>query len=681
MDRENVEIGEIIKYRRSKRIKKSKKIKRAKSNKNSKPAKRIKRRSKNNKKVKSRRSKRIKRRSKKNKKVKPEKNDGNIVLKDYQINSIYKIVESNKFQHGLLLWWMMGTGKTIGGLTFVMNYPGKKVNIICPKNIIFMWKNELEKFPSIDPNLISFFDYDEPDKIFNKPTYIDEIIVVDEAHRIVPIIKKRDILISMKLLSTSLKILLLTGTPIYNDTSDLSYLVNLAANNTILPYNSTEFTNRFYKINKQRSAFVGYSVSIMSNITRAKDMLFNVLTPAVMLTAVINPSAADKFVQENNPVSVITGKGPASKKAFLTTAYGIVFLSVVFDYIKVLIDYKIEDYKYLDTELLVNTIQPYVSYYKNEEDDENFPSVSNYTILVPYSPYQLDRWMQITQGMLDIQNIKDLKITSAEDAEFYSGKLNIDQYKNNGVAIGNFKDQQNNKYSPKFEKIYEKAKGKRAVFYSSFVENGILIFKEFLESKGEKPMYFSLDITDTVKNEILENFKNGINNFILLHPSYTEGITIFGAEQIHMIEPIGSVPKKDQVIARVVRFKSHEHLEQSKRHVDIFQWGCEMETWVDKLNKTAASIKNWYKFSPEVFYTDKSYLKFSQNVTPDSIVLKEEVINRKNINSMAEIIKKLSYNEHISCCINVPSGEQDSECMVKHKMHCNEKNTTDVKDV
>ena len=69
--------------------------------------------------------------------------------------------------------------------------------------------------------------------------------------------------------------------------------------------------------------------------------------------------------------------------------------------------------------------------------------------------------------------------------------------------------------------------------------------------------------------------------FLLLHPIYTEGITIFGAEQIHILEPIPNLSKKEQLIARVVRYKSHDHLPPEKRHVDIYQWSCEITSILD----------------------------------------------------------------------------------------------------
>lgn len=49
-----------------------------------------------------------------------------IILKDYQVTPIYNLTARNKEQHGLLLWYMMGTGKTLIALSYLLNFPKKK---------------------------------------------------------------------------------------------------------------------------------------------------------------------------------------------------------------------------------------------------------------------------------------------------------------------------------------------------------------------------------------------------------------------------------------------------------------------------------------------------------------------------------------------------------------------------
>ena len=110
------------------------------------------------------------------------------------------------------------------------------------------------------------------------------------------------------------------------------------------------------------------------------------------------------------------------------------------------------------------------------------------------------------------------------------------------------------------------AKGKRAVFYSSSMEAGSKLFMLFLQDQEIEYIFLDNGITVQKMNSILEEFKNR-TVFLIIHPVYTEGITIKGAEQLHLMEPIWSFSKKQQVLARVARYRSHTHLPKTDRHV------------------------------------------------------------------------------------------------------------------
>ena len=114
-----------------------------------------------------------------------------IILGNHQIEPIYKLTSSNTSQYGLLLWYMMGTGKTLIALSYLLNFPNKKVNIICPEDLIFVWENEINKIPQIK-NKIVFHSFEKSHTFLNKNTYKDEIIIIDEAQHLIPIIKLKE---------------------------------------------------------------------------------------------------------------------------------------------------------------------------------------------------------------------------------------------------------------------------------------------------------------------------------------------------------------------------------------------------------------------------------------------------------------------------------------------------------
>ena len=93
-------------------------------------------------------------------------NNEEVILTDYQERMIHETV--NSCAHGLLLWWKMGTGKTIATITLLMNYNNDAI-IICPRNLHNTWKIELKKVGRMK-NKIKFIFYDELNLLFEMDT-------------------------------------------------------------------------------------------------------------------------------------------------------------------------------------------------------------------------------------------------------------------------------------------------------------------------------------------------------------------------------------------------------------------------------------------------------------------------------------------------------------------------------
>ena len=72
---------------------------------------------------------------------------------------------------------------------------------------------------------------------------------------------------------------------------------------------------------------------------------------------------------------------------------------------------------------------------------------------------------------------------------------------------------------------------------------------------NNKPANLSLLPVD---EKFTYNFKKN-GGYLLLHPSYSEGISIYGADQLHILEPINNLSKRDR-ITFFDKFNSLEHL-------------------------------------------------------------------------------------------------------------------------
>lgn len=598
-----------------------------------------------------------------------------LVLNKHQIEPTYKLIYKCKEQHGLLLWYMMGTGKTISALTLIFNYPKKDVLIMCPKDLTFVWKNELKKIKL--NNKITFLNY-ECDVTTQKLEKIKgKILILDEIQHLVTKLKiGNDISKKMSLLKGSCKTLALTGTPIYTQVTDLSYIINIVSGKSLVPINYTEFKYEYYKVVKTRSIIFGQIIPLISTLSSFTAAFFTLKGGVFQFNDIfLNNNSIIKrgidffsFPGERDLHFGFLKNALERNKKLKTVLTGVRYetiilaslftLAISFKLFLLFANYKMDELRKLDTKKLVDKIKDYTLYYRVPDNTDLYPSQKRIYKVVDYSSWQLDAWIKLTQSYADTKFIKDLNIKENEDVEYYSKKLNMDVYKNNGILIGNLSSSKD-EYSPKFHEILQTAKGKRAVFYSSFTNNGICKFREFLKSKNIKHLYLDSGISNDTKTAVLQEFKD-TTTFLLLHPSYTEGITIAGAEQLHLIEPITLLSKKEQVISRVVRYMSHTHLPKNERHVVIYQWYCENKSFLSKINKFASSVKNWIKLAPEAFYTF-NYTNFEQDLTPDSLVIKEEQINIENDKGLTKYLQEKNKTS-INCCIKFPSRSQQATC-------------------
>jgi hypothetical protein len=338
------------------------------------------------------------------------------------------------------------------------------------------------------------------------------------------------------------------------------------------------------------------------------------------------------------------------------------------------LDYVRNDFKDLNVEKFVDVAQNYVMYYTVNVGENGYPSVSKHTRIVSYTWYQLKIWLELTHGDLPLERVIELEVTAKDDASSHTHELDFNTYMSFGVAIGNLHDKKENldkngmpdprkkvKYSDKFTQIHNTARGKRAVFYSQFTTAGALLLQQYFIDNDVPVLYIDYNKDSKNVTKILDEFKAARGQcFLILHPKYTEGISILGAQQMHLIEPIRTNSMCDQIIARVVRFMSHAHLPPEEQHVDVFQWGCNMDGPVNYLAKMYASVQMWYTLKVPMLYTEQ-YNMMSQNHTPDAIVLRSASTSANESQALTAAFMENEFNDP-ECCIIYPSESQKAEC-------------------
>jgi superfamily II DNA or RNA helicase len=168
-----------------------------------------------------------------------------------------------------------------------------------------------------------------------------------------------------------------------------------------------------------------------------------------------------------------------------------------------------------------------------------------------------------------------------------------------------------NKYSPKIVSMYNNIKinhkNQISLVYSTFLDSGLLSFVKYLElnnyisysdnSDSEKLHYaiFSGQQTSEEKENIIkicnseENKHGELISILLISKSGAEGLDLKNVRSVHIMEPYWNYSLIEQIIARAVRYKSHELLPKEEQNVQTYIYLSDYNS--DFLKKEKDKIK------------------------------------------------------------------------------------------
>jgi hypothetical protein len=299
-------------------------------------------------------------------------------------------------------------------------------------------------------------------------------------------------------------------------------------------------------------------------------------------------------------------------------------------------------------------------------------------------------WIKMTMRTLKAKELLGLgTVSTIQEATMFGEVLDLDTYLDKGRMIGNYieiageaippaVDENGDEvkqgyqaaqtviYPPKFKKILDQIHLSRvpSVVWSNFYEDGLLGFDKYLAShvSADFAIYRYLPddagMDNTQRQQTLRNFEvdsiQGKPCILLLHPIYLTGLTIKGANALHIMDPLLIYPNKEQLMARVVRMGTHGELHTSRdlnddrtvllpnerKYVRFFQWYASNESIGGYFKTWIHSVKHWWKSQKHIWYGDRE-LQFKQDLSPDSIILKNEHDTVSNINNVVSKIAKM----------------------------------------
>jgi SNF2 family DNA or RNA helicase len=211
-------------------------------------------------------------------------------------------------EKGVVLHHSLGSGKTKTFLKAVQRYqeenPKKRALVIAPASLVTNVDKELQKHHiTIDKNRLDVMSYE---KAVNEAHHLRKnhyaIAVADEAHRLRNTNTKR-VKELRDIISGADHRLLATATGNYNKLSDISALVNIAANDNVLPEDSKKMEDKYTKDETIKPSFknrlLGAKPEVVKTLDRKKELRDILQQYVSFYDSKDDPKARDHFPEKH----------------------------------------------------------------------------------------------------------------------------------------------------------------------------------------------------------------------------------------------------------------------------------------------------------------------------------------------------------------------------------------------
>jgi HAD superfamily hydrolase (TIGR01662 family) len=124
----------------------------------------------------------------------------------------------------------------------------------------------------------------------------------------------------------------------------------------------------------------------------------------------------------------------------------------------------------------------------------------------------------------------------------------------------------------------------RGVVYSAFLGTGIEPVTRELERRGIRYNTFTGSESDVDRKRAVDEYNGGHTPLLLVSGAGAEGLDLKGTKHIAIMEPHWHEEQLKQVKARGIRYKSHAHLPEHERHVEVQRFHTVPQAgWFDRL--------------------------------------------------------------------------------------------------
>ncbi|MFZ8848224.1 MAG: SNF2-related protein [Minisyncoccia bacterium] len=261
----------------------------------------------------------------------------------------------------------------------------------------------------------------------------------------------------------------------------------------------------------------------------------------------------------------------------------------------------------------------YVNYYFPDETELKRPKASYENIEVPFTKEQEEKFREYVRKMENrvyemlLQNKKDKEI--AKNILLYFQKLRL--ISNNIRHVDpNISEEEIAFKTPKLFAVLKKVKEildedpeHQVVIYSNFKDNVIKPLSVALTKLGLEHEIFTGEQTQSQRKKAIENIINKKSRIILLSPAGAEGLSLYTASHLIIVDPHPNPVKEKQVEGRILRTNS---IPQNVKIIRFFAVPTSKDLrdkkWMVGIDKYISSISKEKEITSQVLHNIlKSY--------------------------------------------------------------------------
>lgn len=233
-------------------------------------------------------------------------------------------------------------------------------------------------------------------------------------------------------------------------------------------------------------------------------------------------------------------------------------------------------------------------YSKDSKDDSNFPSKKINEVFL-----QMD-----SDYLKSYENIENGKVSQIPD---FSGK-NINVFYNGVRRASNIIEKKSPKIDWIKKKIVENIKSKFVIF-SHFLNMGIKPIMKALDKYNVKYAHITGELSINKRQEAVDAYNSNEITILFISKAGSEGLDLKNTSYIIILEPAWNENSIEQIIGRGVRYKSHEGLSSSKKHVIIYKLYLIKPIEYKNLNKIISN--NYLEYKDKILSVDLYLRNFS----------------------------------------------------------------------